>query len=171
MSDNGLSILHPRMPMTTRAEAHYTNTGSVKTVPHMLIFSEFSHSHNSMSCDSEIFVYTNNIILLKHRCQDKVSKLGLLQWNQDTWYPYLRRQIINGSPIHFQITQTKFNMQYRHKITICRSSVSLSFKLLLMFWGRVTCLSLLKLHMYILCATASLLIRSLPSLFSSFHAS
>jgi len=82
---NGISILHPLIPMTTTAEARYTKSSSVNSVPHMLKFSVFSHSHNSMTCNSEIHVYTNNIILLTQTCQGKVSKSDLLKWNQDTW--------------------------------------------------------------------------------------
>lgn len=36
---NGISILHPLMPMTTTAEAHYTNSSSVNIVKHLLKFS------------------------------------------------------------------------------------------------------------------------------------
>jgi len=41
---NGISILHTLMPVTTKADAHYTNSSSVNTVPHMLKFSVFSQS-------------------------------------------------------------------------------------------------------------------------------
>jgi hypothetical protein len=80
---NGISILHPFMPMTTTAEAHYTNRSSVNIVKKMLKFSALSHNHNSMSCDSEIHVYRKNIILPKQTCEGIVTKSGLLNWNQD----------------------------------------------------------------------------------------
>lgn len=85
------------MPTTTRVEAHYMNSGSGNIVQHMLVFSLFGHIHDSMSCDSEICVYINNIIFNDTDTSGQSLQIRPFEVEPGHMITYVRRQIMNRS--------------------------------------------------------------------------